>query len=107
MWTPSLNPAGRRGLGGVRQADRRLFPPLARLYRAAAMQSERDVSDYDHLSRFGEWDMTKGARHDVDPPALMQIDAAHPARNTWLSRERRVRKTSVLTNRVARLLLQG
>jgi double-strand break repair protein AddB len=25
-----------------------------------AMQSERDLSDYDHLSRFGEWDMTKG-----------------------------------------------
>jgi double-strand break repair protein AddB len=26
-----------------------------------AMQVERDVSDYDHLSRFGEWDMTAGA----------------------------------------------
>jgi RecB family exonuclease len=24
-----------------------------------AMRSERDVSDYDHLARFGEWDMTK------------------------------------------------
>jgi ATP-dependent helicase/nuclease subunit B len=23
-----------------------------------AMRSERDVSDYDHLSRYGEWDMT-------------------------------------------------
>jgi double-strand break repair protein AddB len=26
-----------------------------------AMRLERDRSDYDHLSRFGEWDMTKGA----------------------------------------------
>jgi RecB family exonuclease len=24
-----------------------------------AMKAERDVSDYDHLSRFGEWDMTR------------------------------------------------
>jgi ATP-dependent helicase/nuclease subunit B len=24
-----------------------------------AMKTERDVSDYDHLSRFGEWDMTR------------------------------------------------
>jgi double-strand break repair protein AddB len=24
-----------------------------------AMKSERDMSDYDHLSRFGEWDMTR------------------------------------------------
>jgi ATP-dependent helicase/nuclease subunit B len=24
-----------------------------------ALESVRDVSDYDHLSRFGEWDMTE------------------------------------------------
>ena len=26
-----------------------------------AMQAVKDVSDYDHLSRFGEWDMTADA----------------------------------------------
>ncbi|MCU0829586.1 MAG: UvrD-helicase domain-containing protein [Tabrizicola sp.] len=43
----------------------------------------------------------------ITPATRMQIDAANPGQNTWLSANAGSGKTSVLTNRVARLLLQG
>ncbi|WP_135450076.1 double-strand break repair helicase AddA [Tabrizicola caldifontis] len=43
----------------------------------------------------------------ITPAGLAQIDAAHPARNTWLSANAGSGKTRVLTDRVARLLLGG
>ena len=55
-----------------------------------ALQKEGDVSDYDHLSRFGEWDMTDTPETgcwpmNINPASQRQIDAANPAASTWLA----------------------
>jgi ATP-dependent exoDNAse (exonuclease V) beta subunit len=71
--------------------------------------------DYDHLARYGEWDETQPAPRPVgeadgmteamNDATLAQVTAAAPDISTWLSANAGSGKTRVLTDRVARLLL--
>jgi ATP-dependent helicase/nuclease subunit A len=87
------------------------MPAPTQGYTARARDGRtRDASDYDHLSRFGEWDMTDDlcARGSgmTDTPARADRGGAI-LRNTWLSANAGSGKTRVLTDRVARLLAGG
>ncbi len=91
----------------------------------AALQSRDDRSDYDGISRYGEWTLADrrfrngwvkmmrddqpgmAAPDDLDDATRAQRRAADPARSTWLTANAGSGKTRVLTDRVARLLLGG
>ena len=72
---------------------------------------DSDKGDYDQLARFGEWDRTtppniRGCNMIAPNEATeRQIQAARPMSSTWLSANAGSGKTRVLTDRVARLLL--
>ena len=83
--------------------------------RRAVPETARFAGDYDHLSRFGEWDTTDARRRRrrwANDRARRRHRCARsrppiPTANTWLSANAGSGKTRVLTDRVARLLLDG
>ena len=78
-----------------------------------AVQEGRGAGDYDQLARFGEWEDERRPRSGGcrmirrSDASEAQVRAAEPAQSTWLSANAGSGKTRVLTDRVARLLLDG
>ena len=97
----------------VPDADPHLSGPRAGLCRAPRHRKRDRSGDYDHLARFGEWTMQDSSvtipvgRDMVDAATLAQNRASEPFASTWLSANAGSGKTKVLTDRVARLLLNG
>ena len=77
-----------------------------------AVFETRYARDYDHLSRFGEWQMSDravaipvGAPMVRDDASQRQVQRVAAQSSTWLMANAGSGKTRVLTDRVARLLL--
>ncbi len=98
----SPSPAGRTpartGLGRIRRRSSPHWHELDRGYTARiALFSKSDISDYDQLSRFGEWDTTRypdpgGADMIRDEATQRQVDAADPGDLDMAVGECRVRQ---------------